>query len=48
MILKSYRYLSAYNDNCMVNVEGAYINIKLIIGNRESGTGKLVPCSLFE
>ena len=29
----------------MVSVEGAYINIKLIIGNRESGTGNwfLVP-----
>ena len=38
MILKSYRYLSAYNEYCQVNVEGAYINIKLIIGNRESGT----------
>ena len=41
MILKS--YLSAYHENCEVNVEGAYINIKLIIGNWE-----LVPCSLFE
>ena len=38
MILKSYRYLSAYNEYCQVNVEGAYINMKLIIGNRESGT----------
>ena len=28
-------------------MEGAYINIKLIIGNRESGT-QMVPCSLFE
>ena len=43
MILKGYRYLSAYNEYCNVNVEGAYINIKLITGNRE-----LVPCSLFE
>ena len=31
-------------------MEGAGINIKLIIGNRESGTGnrQLVPCSLYE
>ena len=29
-------------------MEGAFINMKLIIGNRESGTGNLVPCSLFE
>ena len=45
MILKSYRYLSAYNEYCQVKVEGAYINMKLIIGNRESGTGNwfLVP-----
>ena len=45
MILKSSSYLSAYNEYCEVNVEGAYINIKLIIGNRESGTGNrfLVP-----
>ena len=44
-MLKSLRYLSAYNEYCDVNVEGAYINIKLIIGNRESGTGNwyLVP-----
>ena len=27
------------DDLCEVNVEGAYINMKLIIGNRESGTG---------
>ena len=33
------RYLSAYNEYYEVSVEGAYINIKLIIGNRESGTG---------
>ena len=39
------RYLSAYNEYCEVILEGAYINIKLIIGNRESGTGNwfLVP-----
>ena len=45
MILKSYHYLSAYNEYCRVNVEGAYINMKLIIGNRESETGNsfLVP-----
>ena len=39
MILKSYRYLSAYNEYCQVNVEVTYINMKLIIGNGESGTG---------
>ena len=43
MILMSYHYLSAYNEYCEVNVEGAYSNMKLIIGNRE-----LVPCFLFE
>ena len=45
MILKNKRYLSAYNKYCEVNVEGTYINMKLIIGNRESGTGNwvLVP-----
>ena len=50
MILKIKRYLSAYNEYCEVSVEGAYINMKLRIGNRESGTGnrELVPCSLFE
>ena len=39
------RYLSAYNEYCEVSVEGAYINMKLRIGNRESGTGNwfLVP-----
>ena len=39
------RYLSAYYEYCEVSVEGAYISIKLIIGNRESGTGNwfLVP-----
>ena len=44
MLLKIKLYLSAYNEYCEVSVEGAYINIKLIIGNRESGTGN---CSLF-
>ena len=39
MILKIKRYLPAYNEYCEVSVEGACINIKLIIGNRESGTG---------
>ena len=50
MILKIKRYLSAYNEYCEVSVEGAYINMKLRIGTRESGTGnrELVPCSLFE
>ena len=50
MILKIKRYLSAYNEYYEVSVEGAYINMKQRIGNRESGTGnrKLVPCSLFE
>ena len=50
MILKIKRYLSAYNEYYEVSVEGAYINMKLRIGNRESGTGnrELVPCSLFE
>ena len=45
MLLKIKRYLSAYNEYCEVSVEGAYINIKLIIGNHESGTGNwyLVP-----
>ena len=44
MILTIKRYLSAYNEYCEVSVEGAYINIKLIIGI-ESGTGNwfLVP-----
>ena len=41
MILKIKRYLSAYNEYCEVSVEGAYINMKLRIGNRESGTGSL-------
>ena len=36
MILKIGHYLSAYNEYCEVSVEGAAINIKLIIGNRES------------
>ena len=45
MLLKIKRYLSAYNEYCEVSVEGAYIYMKLIIGNRESGTGNcfLVP-----
>ena len=45
MILKRKRYLSAYNEYCEVSVEGACFNIKLIIGNRESGTSNwlLVP-----
>ena len=43
MLFKIKRYLSAYNAYCEVSVEGAYINIKLIIGNqdREPGTGSL-------
>ena len=50
MILKIKRYLSAYNEYYEVCVGGAYINMKLRIGNRESGNGnrELVPCSLFE
>ena len=45
IILKIKRYLSAYNEYYEVSVEGAYINMKLRIGNRESGTGNwfLVP-----
>ena len=45
MILKIKRYLSAYNEYCEVSVEGVHKNIKLRIGNRESGTGNwfLVP-----
>ena len=45
MILKIKRYLPAYHEYYEVSVEGACINIKLIIGNRESGTGNwfLVP-----
>ena len=31
--------MSAYNEYCEVNIKGAYVNIKLIIENRESGTG---------
>ena len=50
MILKIKRYLSAYNEYYDVSVEGAYINMNMRIGNRESGTGnrELVPCSLYE
>ena len=43
MLLKIGRYLSAYNEYCVICVEGAYINMKLRIGNRE-----LVPSFLFE
>ena len=45
MILKIKCYLSAYKEYCEVNMERAYINMKLIIGNRESGIGNsfLVP-----
>ena len=45
MKVKIKRYLSAYNEYFEVSVEGAYIDMKLIIGNRESGTGNwfLVP-----
>ena len=38
MLLKIERYLSAYNEYCEVCVVGAYINMKLRIGNREPGT----------
>ena len=43
MILKIKHYLSAYYGYCEVIVEGAYINMKLRIGNRESGTGNREP-----
>ena len=45
MILMIKRYLSVYSEYSEVSVEGAYINMKLRIGNRESGTGNwfLVP-----
>ena len=43
MILKIKRYMSSDNEYCEVSVEGAYINMKLRIGNLG-----LVPCSLFE
>ena len=43
MKLKIKRYLSAYNEYCEVSVEGAFINMKLIIGN---GNRELVSCSL--
>ena len=39
MILKIKGYLSAYNEYCEVNLEGTCIYIKLIIGNRKSGSG---------
>ena len=50
MILKIKRYLSAFNEYYEISVKGVYINIKMRIGNRESGTGnrELVPCSFFE
>ena len=41
MILKSYGYLSAYDEYCEVNVEGAYINRNMRIENLESGTSCL-------
>ena len=41
MMLKIKRYLSAYIEYREVSVEGAYINMKLRIGNREPGTGSL-------
>ena len=43
MILKIKRYLSAYNEYYEVSVEGAYINMKLRIGNREPGIGNREP-----
>ena len=39
MMLKIKRYLSAYNEYCGVNEEATNTNMKLIIGNRISGTG---------
>ena len=35
------RHLSASNEYYEVNMEEVFINMKLIIGNRESGTGSL-------
>ena len=46
MIIKIKRYLSAYNEYCEVNVERAFINMKLIIGNQEPGTGSLFLISV--
>ena len=43
MILKIKRYLSAYNEYYEVCVGGAFINMKLRIGNRESGNGNREP-----
>ena len=43
MVLKIKRYLSASNEFCEGSVERAFINMKLIIGNRESGTGNREP-----
>ena len=48
MIPKGKRNLFAYNEYCEVNLEGVFINIKLIIRNRESGTGNWFLFSLFE
>ena len=42
MIQQSLRYLTASTEYCEVNVAGAFINMELIIRNREQ-----VPCSLF-
>ena len=41
MILNSKTLLSASHEYYEVNVEEVFINMKLIIGNRESGTGSL-------
>ena len=48
MILKIKRYLSAYNECCEVTVEGAYINMKLRIGNRKPATGSLFESRIFQ
>ena len=46
---KEITLLSAYNEYCGINVEAANINMKLVIGNRISGTGNREPAigSLF-
>ena len=41
MILKSKTLFAASNEYYKVNVVEVFINMKLIIGNRESGTGPL-------
>ena len=43
MVLKCILYLSTDNQYCQINVKGAYINMKLIVGNRlrEPGTDSL-------